>query len=324
MCSSPSFPSKANVTKFRKLLLRWYDREKRDLPWRGASDAYRILVSEIMLQQTRVAAVKERYREFLRQFPTVNRLAAAREQTVLAAWSGLGYYRRARSLHAAAKLIRRYGAFPSSATELQDLPGIGRYTANAVASIAYGEPVPVVDGNVKRVLGRLLAGPLADDQCWAGAAELLEPRRPGDFNQAMMELGAVVCLPGKPLCAKCPVAGLCASRGSEPRRVRTQRRKAVLNYALVRRNDSILLQQRPRSSSLMPGMWELPQLKAPSTKNALILKLRHSITTTDYSVFVFAGAGRTGSHSRWVPLPAAERLPLTGLARKIIRQITML
>jgi A/G-specific adenine glycosylase len=321
--SRASLPQRESAT-LRRLLLDWFDRGKRDLPWRGESDPYRILVSEIMLQQTRVAVVKERYREFLRQFPTVNQLAAAREQTVLAAWSGLGYYRRARSLHAAAKLIRRNGAFPSSATALQDLPGIGRYTANAVASIAYGEPVPVVDGNVKRVLGRLLAGPLADDQCWVAAGELLEPQRPGDFNQAMMELGALVCLPGKPLCAKCPVAGLCASRGSEPRRVRTQRRKAVLNYALVRRNGGILLQQRPRSSSLMPAMWELPLLKAPPMKKAPILKLRHSITTTDYSVLVFAGNGRAPRHSRWAPLRTAERLPLTGLARKIIRQMATL
>jgi A/G-specific adenine glycosylase len=312
----------SNRKRFRRLLLQWFDREKRDLPWRGEIDPYRILVSEIMLQQTRVAVVEERYRKFLRQFPTVKQLASAREQTVLAAWSGLGYYRRARSLHAAAKVIRRRGAFPSSATALQDLPGVGRYTANAVASIAYGEPVPVVDGNVKRVLGRLLPRRLADDQCWAAAGELLEQHRPGDFNQAMMELGALVCLPGRPLCAKCPVAGLCASRGSEPRRKQDPRRKGSLHYALVRRNGSILLQQRPRSSSLMPGMWELPLLKAAPAKQSPILKLRHSITTTDYSVFVFAGEGRTRRHSRWVPLRAAARLPLTGLAMKIIRQIT--
>jgi A/G-specific adenine glycosylase len=312
---------KANVARFRKLLLAWFDREKRDLPWRGETDPYRILVSEIMLQQTRVAVVEDRYRRFLRQFPSVARLAGAREQTVLAAWSGLGYYRRARSLHAAAKEIRRCGAFPSSAAALQDLPGVGRYTANAVASIAFGEPVPVVDGNVKRVLARFTGKALREDECWKTAGTLLEQRRPGDFNQAVMELGALVCLPGRPLCVKCPVADLCALRGAEPRRKQASRRKAILNYTLVRRNGSILLQQRPLESSLMPGMWELPAFSSSALGTTPILKLRHTITTTDYSVSVFAGNRRASNGRRWVSVRSAERLPLTGLARKILGAI---
>jgi A/G-specific adenine glycosylase len=321
MPAAPLLAKESNRKRFRRLLLQWFDREKRNLPWRGESDPYRILVSEIMLQQTRVAVVEDRYRRFLRQFPTVDRLAGAREQTVLAAWSGLGYYRRARSLHAAAKVIRRRVAFPSSAAALQELPGVGRYTANAVASIAYGEPVPVVDGNVKRVLGRLLARALADDQCWLAAADLLEQRRPGDFNQAMMELGALVCLPGTPRCGKCPVAGLCASRGAGPRQTRTSRRKAILNYALVRRNGSVLLRQREHSVSLMPGMWELLQLKAAPARQSPVLKLRHSITVTDYSVRVFLGNSRPSLKGRWVPIRSAGQLPLTGLARKILGRI---
>ncbi|HEY6307958.1 MAG TPA: A/G-specific adenine glycosylase [Candidatus Angelobacter sp.] len=321
MRTAPSLLGKADVTRFRKLLLRWYNREKRTLPWRGESDPYRILVSEIMLQQTRVAVVMERYKTFLHQFPTVNRLAGAREQTVLAAWSGLGYYRRARSLHAAAKVIRRHGAFPASAAALQELPGVGRYTANAVASIAFGEPAPVVDGNVKRVLRRLLAHTLSDDQCWQAAGELLDKRRPGDFNQAMMELGAVACLPGEPLCLRCPVAALCASRGAEPRRQQAARRKSVLHYALACRNGRVLLRQRERSDSLMPGMWELPLLRAAPAKRAPILKLRHSITTTDYSVSVFAGHRRAPPQGRWVRLRTAQSLALTGLARKILQRL---
>jgi A/G-specific adenine glycosylase len=194
------------AVRFRRLLLRWYDKNQRKLPWRGERDPYRILVSEIMLQQTRVAVVEHRYKEFIAQFPTPRRLAQAREQTVLAAWSGLGYYRRARNLRAAAKEIIKQGEFPGTAEALRELPGIGRYTANAVASIAFGEPVPVVDGNVKRVLERIFAarfssrGKKSEEQHWELAGVLLHKSRAGDFNQAMMELGATVCLPAQPLC----------------------------------------------------------------------------------------------------------------------------
>jgi A/G-specific adenine glycosylase len=243
---------------------------------------------------------------------------------VLAAWSGLGYYRRARSLHAAAKQVLRQGRFPCTSAELQALPGVGRYTANAVASIAFAEPVPVVDGNVQRVLYRFLGRPLSPERCWRAAEELLDTRRPGNFNQAMMELGALVCLPGRPLCAACPVATLCASRGPGPKPKQTPRRKAALNYVLARRNGSVLLLQRAASSSLMPGMWELPVVQPLSGKHMPMLKLRHSITTTDYSVFVFAATGYSSSAARWVTLRTAEKLPLTGLARKILRRLKML
>ena len=276
-----------------------------------------------MLQQTRVAVVVERYRQFVARFPTVASLARAREQTVLAAWSGLGYYRRARSLHAAAKQIARSGSFPRTAGELRTLPSVGRYTAGAVASIAFGEPVPAVDGNVERVLGRVLGRALSNDRCWQAAGELLDRRRPGDFNQALMELGALVCLPGAPLCAKCPVAALCAARGAQTKRQPSLRRKAILNCALVRRNGSVLLRQRKPSLSLMPGMWELPPLEDGETAGqSPILKLRHSITVTDYSVRVFTAKLRTGNLGRWVQLGDAEKLPLTGLTRKILRRLT--
>lgn len=303
--------------QFRKLLLRWYDREQRTLPWRGEQDPYRILVSEIMLQQTRVAVVEERYKTFIRQFPAVQRLASAREQTVLAAWSGLGYYRRARSLHAAAKKIAGNGGFPRTVEELQELPGVGRYTAAAVASIAFGEPAAVVDGNVKRVLGRVLGRELAEQQCWATADAMLDRRRPGDFNQAMMELGAMICVPGgEPLCAACPVAPLCVSRGAAPKSKQVPRRKAVLYYMLARKNGSVLLRQRSMESTLMPGMWELPECRARLQEP--LLRLRHSITTTDYTVLVFPANGRCKSGGRWVPLQRVERIALTGLAWKIL------
>ncbi|HEY1528691.1 MAG TPA: A/G-specific adenine glycosylase [Candidatus Angelobacter sp.] len=332
---------RAEQATFRRLLLRWFQNHNRDLPWRGETDPYRILVSEIMLQQTRVAVVEARYKKFVVQFPTARRLAAAKEQTVLAAWSGLGYYRRARALHRAAKEIVGRETFPATAVELMELPGVGRYTAAAVASIAFHEPVAVVDGNVKRVIQRVAANQfpanhrIREDHYWEIAGRLLDKKHPGNFNQAMMELGALVCLPARPLCGACPVADLCALRGPAEKVDRPARRKAVLHYALIRKNGSVLLRQRPGESSLMPGMWELPQITPANSKTANVkaanvqirnqnpkplLKLRHSITTTDYTVFVHASANLLLA-GRWVPLRSVDRLPLTGLTRKIIQRL---
>jgi A/G-specific adenine glycosylase len=310
---------------FRRLLLTWYEKSQRKLPWRGASDPYHILVSEIMLQQTRVAVVEERYRKFIAQFPSAERLARAKEATVLAAWSGLGYYRRARALHGAAKEVVWRGSFPRMTTELMELPGVGRYTAAAVASIAFGEPVAVVDGNVKRVIDRIVnhkaadSSPVKEKQYWEIAGQLLDRQSPGDFNQAIMELGALVCLPAQPLCHACPVADMCGARGPTQKAERPARRKAEVHYALARRNGSVLLRERNQQSSLMPGMWELPECKRVNENKFPLLKLRHSITTTDYTVFVHAGNSKKRSADQWVPLRSVYRLPLTGLTRKIIR-----
>src|SRR5689334_7438342 len=213
--SAQTIQGNINARKFQEMLLGWYDAHARNLPWRESRDPYRVWVSEIMLQQTKVAAVIGHYHEFLRRFPTVQKLATAREASVLAAWSGLGYYRRARMLHEAAKLIarERKGKFPKAASEWNELPGIGRYTAAAVASIAFGESVAAVDGNIERVLQRTAGRILSQTQIWMSAEELLDKERPGDFNQAMMELGATVCTPRAPACLTCPVLGLCATRG---------------------------------------------------------------------------------------------------------------
>ena len=192
-------------TALRRKLLTWYDANRRDLPWRQTRDPYHIWLSEIMLQQTRVAAVIGYYQRFVQRFPTVESLASASEADVLAQWSGLGYYRRARMLLAAAHVIvAEYGGqLPRTASELRKLPGIGRYTAAAIASIAFGEPVAVVDGNVERVLSRVegltLGSSTQQSAYWDRAQQWLSRKRPGDFNQAMMELGATVCLPGEPL-----------------------------------------------------------------------------------------------------------------------------
>jgi A/G-specific adenine glycosylase len=312
--------SHTETAKFRSRLLRWFNKHQRKLAWRGEADPYRILVSEIMLQQTRVAVVEDRYKKFVAQFPRVKVLARAKEQTVLAAWSGLGYYRRARNLHAAAKQIVKGREFPQTAEALRRLPGIGRYTANAVASIAFGEAVPVVDGNVKRVLQRFTGRSLSEEQHWQMAGELLAVELSGDFNQAMMELGAMVCVPATPLCEACPIIELCASRGAHAQPERATRKKAVLSYSLCLRNGSVLLQQRAQTSSLMPGMWELPMCDEKPQKQRLqpLMKLKHSITTTDYSVLVFAGKSGPG---QWVPLRNTGRVALTGLTRKILSKL---
>jgi A/G-specific adenine glycosylase len=230
----------AQLRSLRRTLLRWYDQNRRDLPWRRNCDPYPVWVSEIMLQQTRVAAVLDHYARFLRRFPTVKSLAAARESSVLAMWSGLGYYHRARRMHQTAKLIarERRGKFPRTAEDWSALPGIGRYTAAAIASISFGEAVAVVDGNVERVLQRLhgwkrrtlvrrnhatkkaaLATAEAQDResAWQQADILLDREQPGDFNQAMMELGATICTPRAPQCALCPLNAFCKSRGAERR-----------------------------------------------------------------------------------------------------------
>ena len=274
-----------------------------------------------MLQQTRVAAVTGHYHEFLRRFPTVKKLAAAREPAVLAAWSGLGYYRRARMMHAAAKeIVREHGGkFPGTAAGLLALPGIGRYTAAAIASIAFGEAVAVVDGNVERVLGRVVGKNLAQAEVWPIAEEVLEPGRPGDFNQAMMELGATVCWPRQPKCRMCPVTGLCRTRGELPQIDKPKpQNKREIHYALDCREDSVLLVERAKNESLMPGMWELPQIAGEGVDGSW-LTLRHSITVTDYTVRVKQGPAAGGVRGSRIPKGRVRLLPLTGLARKILR-----
>ncbi len=313
----------STTRRWRQRLLSWYDRNRRELPWRHDRDPYRVWLSEIMLQQTRVSAVLEHYQRFLQRFPTVQKLGSARQSSVLAAWSGLGYYRRARMMHAAAKVIVKEhgGRFPRTVAELRALPGIGRYTAAAIASIAFSAPAAVVDGNVERVLGRVLGTGLAGETFWQTAEALLSRRRPGDFNQAMMELGALICLPRQPKCSVCPVFSLCATRGGlrVPVKSIRQRRRDIC-YALDHRQSRIFLVQRPKHASLMPGMWELPEIPEPDVSGAVSLTMRHSITVTDYTVRVLPGPVPDEGRGQWIPKTRVPRLPLTGLARKILRQ----
>ena len=282
-------PGASAIAKtIRRLVLAAYDAGKRDLPWRGESDPYRIWVSEVMLQQTRVETVLPYYRRWLQRFPSLESLAEAREEEVLLAWQGLGYYSRARRLLGAARVVReRHGGhLPTSAAELRRLPGVGDYTAGAVASIAFGEAVPAVDGNVRRALARLFDLPRpAPGELRELAEALVDQARPGDFNQAMMELGATVCLPRAPKCDSCPLQGVCLARrrGTEgerpvrkPRRTLPEKKVAVMvgirapgsRFAASGAGAAgevgqtggdlrFLLRKRP-PRGLLAGMWEFP------------------------------------------------------------------
>jgi len=315
----------SEVYALQTKLLGWYDQHHRDLPWRVDRDPYRVWVSEVMLQQTRVAAVLDHYARWMRKFPTVQTLAASREGSVLAAWSGLGYYHRARRIHQAARLIvhMRDGQFPQSAEQWQSLPGIGRYTAAAVASIVLGEAVAVVDGNVERVLTRMFGSTETKGAIWHRAEALLSPRRPGDFNQAMMELGATTCTPRAPRCLLCPLLPWCETRGDASRKPATARKRREIHYAFAQRGDSVLLVQRAPDASLMAGMWELPLLSDEARNGAATLaRFRHSITDTNYAISVSKVSAKqlrgSGIGARWASRRQWKHLPLTGLARKIL------
>jgi A/G-specific adenine glycosylase len=339
----------------RRALLLWYRKNRRDLPWRKSRDPYAIWVSEIMLQQTRVAVVIERYQAFVERFPTLLALALAPEQEVLALWSGLGYYRRARMLHKAAQYVTetQHGTLPTTAAELRTLPGIGDYTAAAIASIAHGEPIAVVDGNVERVVCRL-AGWEAPTKTQSTALrkrvaefaqQMLDRPHVGDFNQAMMELGALVCTPRSPQCLTCPLRKHCKTRGEHKTAPRARMRSQEAGYALTVRTSTgygkdgsrsrreVLLEQRPAEATVMPGLWELPPLRDPAVPESVLrLTVRHAIMQVNYYVrirTVFEDdverlAIEPAGERRWVPLDTAATMALTGLARKVLARTHLL
>ena len=254
----------------RRRLLEHYDAHRRDLPWRASREPYRVWVSEIMLQQTRVETVVPYYGRWMERFPTVEALAEADEESVLKAWEGLGYYTRARNLHRSARMVREkfHGALPEDASSLRELPGVGAYSAGAIASIAYGEAVPAVDGNAGRVLSRLFdpdgtSGVLLQRR----AVDLLDPDRPGDWNQALMELGATVCLPRSPRCGECPLACECRAMAEGTQELRpTRKRRSPIRtrvYAVLvgqSPRGELLLVRRPQKG-LLGGMWEFPAVE---------------------------------------------------------------
>jgi A/G-specific adenine glycosylase len=258
-------------TYLRRSLLAWFRRNARDLPWRGTGNPYRVWVAEILLQQTRVQAALPYYHRLIQSFPTVTDLAAADEDRVMKLWEGLGYYSRARNLLRAARLIvAEYGGrFPKRADEWRRLPGVGRYTAAAIASIAFGERVAIVDGNAKRVLSRIfdiedcIDAAKTQRVLWSIAEQLVPRKAPGDFNQALMELGSRVCVPGEPRCDECPVRRHCDARavGRQSSLPVRRAKKPLPHYEIVAaamtKNGRYLLGKRP-AASMLGGLWELP------------------------------------------------------------------
>jgi A/G-specific adenine glycosylase len=337
-------------------LLAWYGRAGRDLPWRRSPDPYRVWISEIMLQQTQVERVKDFYVRFLERFPTVSALAAAAEHDVLRRWEGLGYYRRARQLHAAAKTIvaDHAGEFPRTVAGLRSLPGIGRYTAGAIASIAFDLPEPIVEANSRRVIARLAghAGPLGaaagDEPIWEIAAGLVPKQHPGKFNQSLMDLGALICTPDRPLCGTCPVAAFCVAKQTDrvaeiPMKAVRREAKHVHETAVVVRRAGRVLVVRRGPGEWWEGLWDFPRVSgaargvrrgiersdvlsgiacgATSRLGTITHTVTHHRITLDV---VECAADRTGQSSpgrRWVTATALSSLAMTSPGRRITRML---
>jgi len=286
----------------------WYRQHRRKLPWRSTRDPYRIWVSEIMLQQTRVEAVREYYRHWLKEFPTLKSLARAQQSRVLKMWEGLGYYSRARNLHCAAKMIEE---LPADVEKLSELPGVGRYTAGAIASIAFGRRAPIVDGNVARVFARVFG---REGREWETAEALLPEKNCGDFNQALMELGALVCVPANPRCEVCPLRRACVTQSDAlPVRKRRRLKRVTQDVIFAQRDGKVLLRQRP-ATGLLAGMWELPAGKS----SRHLLTIRHAITNRQITLRVFSGAATgkwfTRRQLKRITIPAAHRRALAAAA----------
>jgi A/G-specific adenine glycosylase len=346
----------ARRAALRRRLLAWYDADRRTLPWRFAqhgADPYRVWLAEVMLQQTQVAAVVPYFQRFVARFPTLEALAAAREDDVLALWSGLGYYARARNLRAAARAaVARHGGLPASLEALRALPGFGPYTAGAVASIAFAIPASAVDGNVARVLARLFlvegdpAARATGERLRAIADALVPADRPGDWNQALMDLGATVCRKPSPACVRCPVAPLCRARAEgraaaiPPPRRRPVRRELVLACAVVWRGPDLLLVRS--SGTLLGGLWQLPAVEVPrdgdgaaalaaalrarfgprASVGPALARVRRTLTHRELALDAYAcrlGASRPlGAGARWVAPGELERLGMSTAMRALV------
>jgi len=325
----------ADLPAFQSALTRWFRKAGRDLPWRHTHDPYAILVSEIMLQQTQVATVIDYYRRWMARFPDPAALAHAAENDVLHAWQGLGYYSRARNLHKAAQaLVRDHaGGFPRDVEAIRALPGVGRYTAAAVATFAFDAPTPPVDGNIARVLARLLdyREPVDSsaglEYLWQTATRWQPGAEAGLYNEAMMELGALVCTPRSPACLVCPVREFCAATEPETLPVKKPRRKTVLlteHCAWSVKEGRILLEQQ--TGSRWRGLWRLPLLPGAERGEPLLALeypfTHHRITLEVFPAQFEGGEGDGGLENReWFPLAGLESVPMPSPHRKAVKRL---
>jgi A/G-specific adenine glycosylase len=322
---------------FAERLIRWYEANRRDLPWRRTRDPYRIWLSEIMLQQTRVAAVIPYYERFLERFPDFQSLAGAPEEELLALWAGLGYYSRARNLQKAAQEMQRLGGFPEDYDSIRALPGVGDYTAAAVGSIAFGLPVAVLDGNVIRVMARVncedgdVGNARIREKLRQSVQNHIDPNRPAEYNQGLMELGATICLPKSPKCLICPINDICCARGrgienSLP--IKLKKASSIeeeIAVLVVRRGRKILLWQRAADSKRLAGFWELPQGDdlGKARRGALLGQFRHAIVNHVYEVSVYEAklSGEVPGLYKWILWEDLRQLPLSTIARKSLQLV---
>jgi A/G-specific adenine glycosylase len=346
------------IANIQKQLLQWYRENGRDLPWRKSKDPYAIWVSEIMLQQTQVATVIPYYKKFLKSFPTIHHLAKADLSKVLKVWEGLGYYSRARNLHRASRIVSDHydGEIPGQLNELRALPGIGRYTAGAILSIAFNKEAPVLDGNVKRVISRLvavsdnLAKGKTEARLWHLSESLIPKGHASSFNQGLMDLGAVLCTPKEPQCSRCPLCRLCKGNASgHPERFPTKTlRKKIPRIeavsAVIQEDGKVLLQQRP-TEGLLGGLWEFPNWPIEEKQRSrarLRLRLRNYIKKEialnvevkepvgtfqqTYSHFrltlhTYYCQSRDAKKGKWVPVGKLRLFPMSRIHRRIAEKL---
>lgn len=319
-------------TEFRNLLVAWFLRHGRKLPWRETTNPYLILVSELMLQQTQVSTVIGHYRHWIERFPTIEALAAASEPEVLRAWQGLGYYARARNLHRCAKTVVQDwgGDFPASVNQLMQLPGVGRYSAGAIVSFAFDQRVGIVDANVARVLSRLINLQQAVDSSkgqntiWRWAEKLAQCDRPRLFNSALMELGAVLCRPRKPRCMLCPVRNYCGATDPEslPRkRPRPRIEERQEDYLWIFHEDRILLQQR--FGQRWRGLWTLPPAGSKPVAEPPLVVVNHPITRFLVKLRVFRCElpDRLDEGMRWHAISHLDELPMPSPHRRVVQKV---
>jgi A/G-specific adenine glycosylase len=322
-----------DAKKFRRAVIAWFAKHARDLPWRRTTDPYAILVSEIMCQQTQVATVLPYYERWLRRFPDCETLAAATEHEVMSLWQGLGYYSRTRNLHKAAKAVVESGKFPRSVEEIRALPGVGRYTAGAIAAFAYDQPAALVDANIARVLARVFAVREVIDgvglaRVWEAAESLQGDGRGRAFNGGLMEIGGMICTPRKPRCDECPIEEFCEARAKgiqedlPVKKIRQRTERVTERCALIVRDGQLLLEHQ--QGTRWNGLWKLPALaRAPETKPALVIEYpftHHIVTLAVYHrkpprTFSKTAKWWSVDHLADVPMAAAHRRAAERLLR---------